>query len=89
MATGWSDERRARQALLIHSWAPWSRATGPKTQEGKSVVARNADKGRAAAREEALMCVRRARYCLRQYDLLMREIEAGEMCRNKKYMPDW
>lgn len=85
-SNGWTPERRARQALLIHTWRPWDKTTGPKTVEGKAKVARNADKGKAAAREAALKCVRRARYCLRQYDLLMREIEAGKPCRNKEVL---
>ena len=39
---GWSPERRARQAALIGSWAPWRRSTGPKTDAGKARCAMNA-----------------------------------------------
>ena len=39
---GWSPERRARQAALIRSWAPWRRSTGPKTVAGKARCAMNA-----------------------------------------------
>jgi len=45
MANGWSLERRARQAELIRSWRPWERSTGPRSAEGKTRTARNADKG--------------------------------------------
>jgi len=46
--SGWSDERRAKQAEAIRRWQPWRQATGPKTAEGKAKSARNADKGIAA-----------------------------------------
>jgi hypothetical protein len=39
---GWAPERRARQAGLIRSWAPWRRSTGPKTDAGKARCAMNA-----------------------------------------------
>ena len=45
MANGWTPERRARQAVLVRSWKPWERSTGPRTAEGKAVVRRNAYKG--------------------------------------------
>jgi hypothetical protein len=45
MSNGWTPERRARQAIAIQRWRPWSRSTGPKTTRGKAIVARNADKG--------------------------------------------
>ena len=38
---GWTPERRAHQAALIHRWQPWLRSTGPKTAAGKARVARN------------------------------------------------
>ena len=40
--SGWSPERRARQAALIRSWAPWRRSTGPKTEAGKARCSMNA-----------------------------------------------
>jgi hypothetical protein len=40
-------KRRARQAELIRRWKPWERSTGPRTEEGKARVARNAFKGGA------------------------------------------
>lgn len=45
MANGWTPERRARQSELIHRWKPWERSTGPKTGEGKALVAQNGYKG--------------------------------------------
>jgi hypothetical protein len=47
MATGWTIERRMRQAALIRSWRPWEQSTGPRTEEGKARTARNGDKGGA------------------------------------------
>lgn len=45
MATGWTPERRARQAELIRSWRPWEKSTGPRTAEGKARSRQNADRG--------------------------------------------
>ncbi|MFJ7311469.1 hypothetical protein ACIQVE_01610 [Pseudomonas sp. NPDC098747] len=45
MSNGWTPERRARQAAMIQRWKPWQRSTGPKRDEGKAVVSRNADQG--------------------------------------------
>ena len=36
---------RAQRAEIIHDWKPWEKSCGPKTAEGKAVVARNAWKG--------------------------------------------
>lgn len=55
MRSGWTPERRRRQALAIQRWRPWERSTGPRTSEGKAKVALNAWKGgeRPALRELA------------------------------------
>ena len=45
MATTWTSERRARQAALIRTWKPWTRATGPTTPKGRAKASRNAYKG--------------------------------------------
>ena len=37
-------EQRARQSLAIQSWQPWKKSTGPKSDAGKALVARNAVK---------------------------------------------
>lgn len=53
MSRGWTAERRARQSAAIRRWKPWAQSTGPKSPEGKAVVAQNAYKGavRATLRE--------------------------------------
>ncbi len=53
MVNGWTLERRQRQAELIRNWRPWEQSTGPRSQEGKELVSRNAWKGghRAELRE--------------------------------------
>ena len=43
--SGWTLERRQKQAAAIHNWKPWLASTGPKTPEGKAKVARNAYRG--------------------------------------------
>ena len=59
MANGWTPERRARQAELIRRWRPWERSTGPRTDEGKALVAQNAYKGGTRALMRALARVLR------------------------------
>lgn len=41
----WTEEERKRQAERIRQWRPWESSTGPKTEEGKAIASRNADKG--------------------------------------------
>lgn len=43
-SSGWTVERRARQARLIHEWQPWRNSTGPRTTQGKAAASRNAYK---------------------------------------------
>jgi hypothetical protein len=69
MANGWTPERRARQAQLIHTWRPWERSTGPRTSEGKARVARNAFKGDWRGQLRGLSQL------LREQALLLREVE--------------
>lgn len=45
MSSGWTPERRAKQAQAISRWKPWERSTGSRTEEGKSRTSRNAFKG--------------------------------------------
>ena len=42
---GWTKECHTRQAELIRNWQPWAKSTGPKSQEGKDRVSRNAWRG--------------------------------------------
>ena len=48
-----TPEHRRLRSELIRRWRPWEHSTGPKTQEGKAKVSRNAFKGgtRAMLRE--------------------------------------
>jgi hypothetical protein len=41
---GWTDERRAKQSALIHTWKPWTRSTGAITQQGKDNSKMNAQR---------------------------------------------
>ncbi|MDR3411291.1 MAG: hypothetical protein P4L87_10165 [Formivibrio sp.] len=41
MARTWTDEQKARQAALIHSWKPWAKSTGPRTTAGKAASSKN------------------------------------------------
>ena len=61
---GWTPERRARQAALIHTWKPWATSTGPRTAAGKVKASQNATVGQqrkaqalAAARQELFTAV--------------------------------
>jgi hypothetical protein len=45
MNSGWTPERRAKQAALIHTWRPWEHSTGPRTDQGKARTAQNGFKG--------------------------------------------
>jgi hypothetical protein len=45
MAHGWTPERRKKQSEAIRQWQPWSKATGPRTDEGKSKASQNAYRG--------------------------------------------
>jgi hypothetical protein len=40
-----TPEHRARQSAAIQQWRPWEHSTGPKSEEGKARVSRNAYKG--------------------------------------------
>ena len=44
-AKGWTPERRKKQRDAIRRWKPWQQSTGPKSPEGRAVVARNAWRG--------------------------------------------
>jgi hypothetical protein len=68
--SGWTPERRARQAALIRNWRPWEAATGPRTADGKARSARNALRhgGRTASALGELAEIRR----------MVREMEAAE-----------
>jgi hypothetical protein len=44
-ARTWTPEQRKRQAEEIRHWSPWKQSTGPKSEPGKALVARNGWKG--------------------------------------------
>jgi hypothetical protein len=60
-----TPEHRARQSAAIQQWRPWERSTGPKSEEGKARVSRNAYKGgrRAMLRELARLLRKQAEGC--------------------------
>jgi hypothetical protein len=60
MPSGWTSERKARQAELIRSWRPWERSTGPTSAAGKAVVARNACSGGYRAELQGLAAAGRS-----------------------------
>ena len=43
--SAWTPERRARQAEVIRQTRPWEHSTGPQSEAGKAVSARNAYAG--------------------------------------------
>ena len=51
MKSGWTLERRQRQAELIQRWQPWKQSTGAITKEGRDVSKMNALKHGSYAAE--------------------------------------
>lgn len=51
MARHWTHEERQRQAELIRKWQPWSKSTGPRTDEGKAKASANALKHGGSSKE--------------------------------------
>jgi hypothetical protein len=69
-----APEHRTQQSAAIQQWRPWEHSTGPKSEEGKARVSRNAYKGGTRAR-------------LRELARLLREqCEALKAHRNKNYV---
>ena len=48
---GWSVERKKKASIQIHRWRPWLKSTGPKTDNGKTIVSGNALKHGARSAE--------------------------------------
>lgn len=70
MANGWTLERRQRQAALIRTWRPWEQSTGPRSDDGKAVAARNPWKGGVRQRlREVADALRAQRVVLAMRDL--------------------
>lgn len=83
--TGWSPERKARQAQAIRRWRPWSRSTGPTTPAGKRKSAGNAEKRWAASREFRALCaglkaVARLHGQMGAYSLALRRTRKNPAC---------
>lgn len=68
--TGWTEERRKKQAEAIRRWKPWEKSTGPRTEAGKSRCKMNARDAEAQARKEAAILCRLNREFLRQFEIL-------------------
>ena len=85
----WTDEARAKQAALIHSWKPWEQSTGAKTEEGKAKVAANSP-GRYSRERLRLMCwmARMARHMKEWRDVGDLEPEMRRRSRKIGLYPD-
>lgn len=63
----WTPHLRSRQAQAIRVWRPWEKSTGPRTPEGKAIVAANARK--RLADESAAFAARREQRERQQADV--------------------
>lgn len=41
----WTSDQKQQQREVIQNWRPWEHSTGPRSNEGKARVSRNAYKG--------------------------------------------
>ena len=71
-STGWTQERRARQAEMIKKWKPWEKATGPKTENGKARSSNNAYKGGEWKTQREL--TKMLNQCFRDHIVLLKSI---------------
>jgi len=74
MARTWTDEQKARQAALIHSWQPWTRSTGARTPEGKRISSINVLVGNAN---------RAAALAIAKQELKAAEMKVAKLSRGK------
>ena len=51
MAKQWLQHSREKQRENIMSREPWNNSTGPKSDSGKDISSRNADKGKTPLRD--------------------------------------
>jgi hypothetical protein len=56
----WTQKQRAEQSRRIKQWKPWQKSTGPRSIEGKQIVAQNAYK-HGHRSQEALASMQRMR----------------------------
>ena len=84
----WTEERRKRQAAICQQTQPWLHSTGPKTLEGKAVVALNACKYKGPWHEE-LIKKRRSLFERQKAKLRLLLWENRELrTRLRQYEPD-
>ena len=50
----WTPQQRLKQSQAIQSWQPWNNSTGARSEAGKAISAKNADKGKGWAQMRAL-----------------------------------
>lgn len=72
MSNAWNPERRMRQAMLIQTWKPWRRATGPITDTGKRQSSRNAYKGND--RHQMRATLQRLKQLMKQQESIILEL---------------
>ncbi|MGZ9096928.1 MAG: hypothetical protein ACXW30_01360 [Micavibrio sp.] len=67
---GWPPERRARQAELMRSRAPWKKSTGPRSVAGKAASSMNAMRHglRSAGYRELCAALRAQKHFLARYN---------------------
>jgi len=53
-ARKWTPEQRFKQSQAIQNWRPWNKSTGARTEAGKAICSRNADKGKGVVEMRAL-----------------------------------
>jgi hypothetical protein len=78
--TGWTPERRAKQAAAIRQWQPWSKSTGPRTPLGKSIASSNSRNPNSICAELALI----ERQLKQVQRLLAKEVTRKKSARQKQ-----
>ena len=74
----WTPETRRHQAERIRALCPWTKSTGPRTQEGKAKSARNAWKGGVRAIAAHYSCI------LRSMETVTKKVFSS-FCQKPKY----
>ena len=82
--SAWTPERRAKQAEAIRRWQPWEKATGPRSDAGKAISSRNADKRAAAQNERYRLILSDIRAHMKVCIALMKEERRHQRGREKQ-----